>query len=283
MPSTKVIDTALSKIRNKSVDKTNFVATLGFSDSTAVGCCNRLQRLGKNFFYLPHSNDKYHFDYNPNDDLVGTGGDCFGQSMMIISSLAQGKFKWLCPEAGLLNYQLDQSRPLPSPFTKETIASAETEVSDESEHDSPQWSDLQQVFSDEQMKAGDLCGLTFAMNSYTMSQRSFTAGHIAVVAKLDTERSLYKYIVFEKEYGVFGLVDDASLELVVKQIMDMYKGMSYSKAKLVKYGEATDNTYELISSIKPVNSQASSVAVKGLFKVTPPDEAVPSSAPALVI
>ncbi|RUR07824.1 type IV secretion protein Dot [Legionella sp. km772] len=282
MPSAKIIDKVLLSIQTTRVNKANFVKAYGFCATMAIDCCRGLQQLKKNFFYLPHDNSRYHFDYNPADDLVGTGGDCFGQSMMLIISLAQGRFKWLCPEAGLLNYQIDQSRPLPAPFVKETLASAETEVSADSEHHSIQWDDLRTLFNEEHFKAGDLCGLTFAQNDYTKAQRSFTAGHIAVVAKLDVERSPYKYLLFEKEFGVFGLADEESLELVVKKIMAMYEGMNYSKVKLTKYGDATDQTYKLMTSFKPVDSLVTTpVSALSLFKVKAGDELIPSPSPGL--
>ena len=95
------------------------------------------------------------------------------------------------------------------------------------------------------------------MNEYTQSQTSFTTGHIAVLASMDVSQSFYKYIVFEKELGVFGVVDDESLEYIfMQQIMAIYGGMNYSKIKLNKYGEATPATYQFISKIKPITEDA---------------------------
>jgi len=173
--------------------------------------------------------------------------------MSFITSLVNGDFKVLRPPMSLINYQIDQNRPWI--YKKEYIASAETEVSAESIHDSIQWDDIKSVFFDESgFQPGFICGLSFSMNSYTKAQRDFTAGHIAVVAKLDIERSLYKYVVYEKEFGVFGLMDEESLEQVIRAIMALYSGMNYSRVKLRKYGEATDKTYALLNSLIPLHS-----------------------------
>lgn len=73
-----------------------------------------------------------------------------------------------------------------------------------------------------------------------------------VVAKLDTNLNPYKYIIYEKDFGAFGLTDDESLEyLISEQILPLYRGMNYSKIKLVKYGEASTETYDLLNKIKP--------------------------------
>ncbi len=284
MPSKTLIDSTLS-IMNR--DKKNKIALLhkhGFCSDVAIDCCLRLKKLKKTYFYLPHDNDKYHFDYNPKQDLAETGGDCFGQSISVILSLIKGQFKWLCPELDLLNYQLEQARTLPPSLSRKIIANAETEVSSASQYHSIQWNDLARVFNDEQLKKDDICGLMFTQNSYTKSQRSFTAGHIAMVAKLDIEKNPYKYIVFEKELGLFGLTDDNSLEIIINAIMALYQNMNYSIAQLVKYGEATDQTYKLLNSIRPFSLSVPVVSPVnvGIFKtrVTEPTKLSVPSMPA---
>lgn len=274
MPDGKTIEHALAAIDYS--EKESFLNAWGFCNKNALACCTRLEKLNKRFFYLPHNNQEYHFDYDPQEDLARTGGDCFGQSMMLIAGLAEGKLKWLCPEPGVLNHQLDQSRPFPA---KSELASVETLVAADSEHDSIQWDELQTLFSDKNMPSGSLCGLTFAQNDYTMSQRDFTAGHISVVAKLDPKHSPYNYIVFEKEFGVFGLADEAALALVLKNIMALYQGMNYSITKLVKYEDATKATYNLVSSFSPVTVEEAAVhapaSVVGMFKAKPDEHASP--------
>ena len=91
------------------------------------------------------------------------------------------------------------------------------------------------------------------MNSYTRSQRVFTAKHFAVVAKLDVTITPYKYIVFEQEFGAFGLEDDESLEYIINNVLLLlYAGMNYSKIKLVQYGQATQDIYDLLGKMKPI-------------------------------
>lgn len=183
--------------------------------------------------------------------MIGTGGNCFGESMMFIQSLSAGKFKRICPESGLINFQIDQTNQLK--FEKQTLGEGETLVSAESKFKSLQWKDIKNVFLENpDFHPGDLCGFIFSMNEYTKSQRDFIPRHIAVIAKLDTKTCPYKYVVFEKELGTFGLVDDESLSyLMSHHLIPLYRGMHYSQIKLVKYGEATKATYQLINSIKP--------------------------------
>ncbi len=268
MPLLETINSSLSLMHRPGVNKKNLLNIQGFCSPTAINCCVHLTELNKTYFHLPHHNNKYHFDYNPTQDLIEVGGDCFGQSMMIIFSLIKGEFKWLCPEESLLNYQIEQTRPVPKPLSQETIASAETEVSAQSTYNSIQWSDLYQLFSNEHLKKDSICALSFAQNSYTKSNRSFNSSHIAVVAKLDQERSPYKYILFEKELGLFGLSDEESLEILVKTIMNLYQKMNYSIVKLIKYGEVSEQGYQLLDSFRPFASSApaATASTVGIFK-----------------
>lgn len=243
-----------------------------------------LEKQNKPYFYMPSRDDFYHFDYDPTNDLLETGGNCFGESFMFMQALQVGKFKSFCPELALINFQLDQTRKLK--FGQETIGRAETAVSATSQYQSVQWHDVQDVFlNNNRFKAGDICGLEFSMNAYTLSKRSFVAGHIAVVAKLDTSLTDYKYIVFEKEFGAFGLADDASLTFVLSQVlMPLYEGMSYSKIKLVKYAEASSATYALLANVKPLGinnnsaeSSSSSSFFNGKDKIEPSSVHAPQS------
>ncbi|HIG0328926.1 TPA: type IV secretion protein Dot [Legionella pneumophila] len=242
------------KILNKPNSKTEAIEKIGFVSSQGRKACIQLTHWGKKFFYIPRSEEMYHFDYDPKEDLNDTGGNCFGESMMFIHFLSKGAIRWLCPEAGLINFQLDQTRNLK--FKKATLGEGETLVSDNSPHDSLQWEDMKPVLLDNlYFKPGSLCGVIFSMNDYTKAKREFTAGHMIVVAKLDTRLNPYKYIIYEKDFGAFGLTDDESLEyLICEQILPLYRGMNYSKIKLVKYGEASTKTYDLLNEIKPQTS-----------------------------
>ncbi|AMP89399.1 hypothetical protein [Legionella pneumophila] len=253
MPSKKHIINAL-KILNKSNNKTEVIEKIGFVSPHGREACMQLTCWGKKFFYIPRSEEMYHFDYDPKEDLNDTGGNCFGESMMFIHFLSKGAIRWLCPEAGLINFQLDQTRNLK--LKKTALGEGETVVSDNSIHDSLHWKDMKPVLLDNPyFKPGSLCGVIFSMNDYTKAQREFTAGHMIVVAKLDTNLNPYKYIVYEKDFGAFGLTDDESLEyLISEQILPLYSGMNYSKIKLVKYGEASAETYDLLNEIKPQTS-----------------------------
>ncbi|HHU0061518.1 TPA: type IV secretion protein Dot, partial [Legionella pneumophila] len=148
-------------------------------------------------------------------------------------------------------FQLDQTRNLK--FKKTILGEGETVVSESSPHDSIQWEDMMPVLLDNPyFKPGSLCGVIFSMNDYTKAHREFTAGHIIVLAKLDTKLNPYRYIVYEKDFGAFGLSDDESLEyLINKKILPLYRGLNYSKVKLVKYGKASTETYDLLNEIKP--------------------------------
>lgn len=253
MPSQKHIINAL-EILSKPGNKTETIERIGFFSSNGREACIQLNRWGKKFFYIPRSEEMYHFDYDPKEDLNDTGGNCFGESMMFIHFLSKGVIRWLCPEAGLINFQLDQTRNLK--FKKTILGEGETVVSENSPYDFIQWEDMMPVLLDNPyFKPGSLCGVIFSMNDYTKAQREFTAGHIIVVAKLDTNLNPYKYIVYEKDFGAFGLTDDESLEyLISEQILPLYSGMNYSKIKLVKYGEASAETYALLNEIKPQTS-----------------------------
>lgn len=235
--------------------KRELLGLIGFSSTTGIDACIHLSHRKKRFFHMPNNEDMYHFDYDPTEDLADTGGYCFGESILFIHSLSLGKFKGFCPEPALINYQLDQTRELK--FDKITLGQAETIVSEQSYHQTLQWVDVKHLFLDNpNFNPGDICGIHFSMNDYTKSKRDFTAGHIAVVAKLDTSLSPYKYVVFEKEFGVFGLEDDESLEYILsKTLFPLYEQMHYSKIRLVKYGEATPETYSLIGSIRPTSSR----------------------------
>ncbi|HAT9123266.1 TPA: Dot/Icm T4SS effector PieD/LirF, partial [Legionella pneumophila subsp. pneumophila] len=250
MPPKKHIINAL-KILNKPNSKTEAIEKIGFVSPHGREACMQLTCWGKKFFYIPRSEEMYHFDYDPKEDLNETGGNCFGESMMFIHFLSKGAIRWLCPEAGLINFQLDQTRNLK--FKKATLGEGETLVSDNSPHDSLEWEDMRPVLLDNPyFKPGSLCGVIFSMNDYTKAKREFTAGHMIVVAKLDTNLNPYKYIIYEKDFGAFGLTDDESLEyLISEQILPLYRGMNYSKIKLVKYGEASTETYDLLNKIKP--------------------------------
>ncbi len=250
MPSQKHIINAL-KILSKPGNKTEAIERIGFFSPNGREACIQLSRWGKKFFYIPRSEEMYHFDYDPKEDLNDTGGNCFGESMMFIHFLSKGVIRWLCPEAGLINFQLDQTRNLK--FKKTILGEGETVVSESSPHDSIQWEDMMPVLLDNPyFKPGSLCGVIFSMNDYTKAHREFTAGHIIVLAKLDTKLNPYRYIVYEKDFGAFGLSDDESLEyLINKKILPLYRGLNYSKVKLVKYGKASTETYDLLNEIKP--------------------------------
>lgn len=242
----------LDKIKKKSINLNQLMSQIGFSSANGRTTCAFLKRTGKPFFHMPHNENMYHIDYDPQSDLAETGGNCFGESLMFIHALSIGRFKRLCPEAGIINFQVDQTRQLP--FMKNSIGQGETDVSADSIHQSLQWDDIKNVLIDNpRFRPGDLCGIWLSMNEYTTAQRCFTPRHIAVVAKLDVTQSLYKYIVFEKELGIFGLVDDESLKYIIsQQIFAMYEGMNYSKIELTKYGEASPATYQFISKINPI-------------------------------
>lgn len=259
IPSTNQINRALNLLSTTTpnlMNRNHWMSQIAFSSVNGRKTCQFLQKSGQSFFHMPHSEEMYHIDYDPQCDLADTGGNCFGESLMFIHALSIGRFKRLCPEAGIINFQLDQTRKLA--FQKILIGQGETHVSEKSEHQSLQWEDVKNVLIENpHFKPGDLCGIFFSMNEYTRAKRRFTPGHIAVIAKLDITQSPYKYVVFEKEIGVFGLVDDASLEYIIsQQIMAIYEGMNYSKIDLTKYGEASPSTYQFISKIKPITADA---------------------------
>jgi len=254
MPTVKTINRALKLLETGPLNNIGFVAKNG------EDTCLYFLKQGKRFFHMPYRDDMYHVDYDPSHDLVATGGNCFGESFMFMHALQAGKCKLSCPELGLINFQLDQSRQLK--FGRQTLGEADTVVTAESENQSVQWDDVKHVFLDNaQFKAGDICGLLFSMNEYTKSQRDFIPGHIAVVAKLDTQLSPYKYILFEKNFGAFGVEDDESLAYLIRDVlMPLYEGMSYSKIKLVKFAEASKETYNLLQSIKPLQTVSAASA-----------------------
>lgn len=255
LPSKKSITGAL-KILNQKDKKIDPIKKIGFVSSSGREACLQLTQLGKQFFYIPRKEEMHHFDYIPKEDLNDTGGNCYGESIMFIHHLSKGEIRWLCPEAGLINFQLDQTRNLK--FNRKNLGEGETEVSEDSAYDSLEWEDMKPVLVDNPLfKSGNLCGVIFSMNDYTKSQRDFTAGHIIVVAKFDTELNPYKYIIYEKDFGAFGLMDDESLEYIItQQILPLYKGMNYSKMRLVQYEEASAKTYDLLNSIKPQTTNA---------------------------
>lgn len=252
IPSTERARRLLNKNTQNPVRMYQMMGQIGFSSHNGRTTCAFLQASGKPFFHMPHNETMYHIDYDPECDLAETAGNCFGESMMFIHALSMGRFQRLCPEAGIINFQLEQTRRLA--FKKTLLGEGETPVSADSIHQSLQWEDAKKVLIDNpHFNPGDICGMSLSMNEYTQSQTPFTTGHIAVLARLDESKNIYKYIVFEKELGVFGVVDDESLEyIVMQQIMTIYEGMNYSKIKLNKYGEATPATYQFISKIKPI-------------------------------
>lgn len=266
IPATASALNFLGKWNLKQTTFDSLINQIGFSSTTGQKIGRYLITSGKPFFHMPHNENRYHIDYEPTLDLAETGGNCVGESMMFIQDLSVGRFKRLCPEAGIVNFQLDQTKKLS--FQKTVLGQAETDVSAVSKHQSLQWEDAKEILIDNpDFKEGDLCGIFFSMNEYTRAQRTFTPGHIAVVAKLDTSKSLYKYVVFEKEIGVFGLVDDESLEYIInKQIMNIYRGMNYSKMELTKYQEASPATYQFISLIQPVTEDAPKITRERIVK-----------------
>ena len=262
IPSTSHALELLDKVVKNQIDIDRVISQVGFYSENGRMTCGFLSRLGKPFFHIPHSEKMYHIDYDPTYDIAEAAGNCFGESMMFIHALSNGRFKRLCPEAGIINFQLEQTRRLS--FQKVFIGEGETDVSAESRHQSLQWEDAKKVLIDNpHFNSGDICGISLAMNEYTQAQKSFTTGHIAVLAKLDVTQSQYKYIIFEKELGVFGLVDDESLEYIFsQQIMAIYQEMNYSKIKLNKYGEATSATYQLIRKIKPMTESVAQMQME---------------------
>ena len=264
-PSQGEIDKALSllkKVGKSEMSTQSTMKEIGFCSKNSREACLYLSQLGKLFFHMPHNENMYHFDYDPTDDLADTLGNCFGESMLFIHSLSKGTFKRICPEFGLINFQLDQSLTLK--FQKQTLGQAETNVSAQSKYQSLQWEDTRNLFLNNlRFNPGDLCGITLTMNDYTKSKKSILSGHIAVVAKLDTRLSPYKYLVFEKELGALGLVDDESLEYVIsQQVLPIYESSNYSQIKLIKYGEATKATYDLLTNIKPIIGSSKRLAVE---------------------
>lgn len=260
IPPQNTIQAALGSINH--LTQKNFIKTMnriGISSSTGRNACYALSQKGSCFFYMPSSDERYHVDYVPAEDLADTGGNCFGESLMFIHELHLGKMKHFCPEPMLLNFQLDQSRTLKTP--KEYLGEAETPVSAESEFKSLQWRDMRDLLlMNPDFKPGDLCGMSFSMNDYTKSIRDFSLGHIAVIAKLDSSLCPYRYIVFEKNFGAFGVVDEDDLKyLIYDQLMPSYGGMNYSKLKLTKFAEATEATYQLLNRIKPLSAHESVV------------------------
>ena len=251
-PSTNHAMKLLDKATRNKITINRLMNDIGFSSINGRNTCAFLKDAGKPFFHIPHNENMYHIDYDPTCDLAEAAGNCSGESKMFIHALSIGRFKRLCPEAGTINFQLEQTRRWP--FEKTTIGEGQTDVSAETIHQSLQWEDVKKVLIDNpHFNTGDICGMHLSMNEYTQAQKGFTTGHVAVLAKLDVTQSLYKYIVFEKELGVFGLVDDESLEYVFsQQIMAIYEEVNYSKIKLTKYGEATPSTYQFISKIKPI-------------------------------
>lgn len=263
IPSEKIVTNALNQLKKASkgqVSTKTVLKKIGFYTTSSKEACEYLSRLGKLFFHIPHSERMYHFDYDPTSDLGGTGGNCFGESITFIHSLTIGKVNRICPDAGLLNFQIDQTRELK--FRKKTLGEGETAVSPRSKYKSLQWVDIKNMLLENpNFNTGDMCGIIFSMNEYTKSKKGFITGHIAVVAKLDTNLSPYKYLVFEKELGAFGVTDDESLAyLMSQQIMPYYEFMNYSKLKLVKYADATPATYELVNQIKPITNKPKLIA-----------------------
>jgi len=257
IPSTNGALKLLNKAAKNSINTNHLISKIGFSSVNGRRACAFLKDSGKAFFHMPHNELMYHIDYDPTCDLSEAAGNCFGESMMFIDALSIGRFKRLCPEAGIINYQLEQTRQLA--FKKTPIGEGETDVSADSIHQSLQWEDAKKALIDNpHFNPGDICGMSLSMNAYTQAQKGFMFGHCAVLAKLDVTQSLYKYIVFEKELGIFGLVDDESLEYIFsQQIMAIYEEVNHSKIKLNKYGEATPLTYQFISKIKPITKEAS--------------------------
>jgi hypothetical protein len=253
LPSEQLINRAIKQLNTSKKSIKNTLKNVGFFSRSGEIACVTLSEWTKPFFHMPSSDSIYHFDYQPDEDLAGTGGNCFGESMTFIQALCIGKFKHFCPEPALINFQLDQTHTLK--FGKETLGVAETVVSEGSQYHSLQWEDIKQVLiANPDFKAGDICGFHLAMNDYTKAKRSFTPGHIAVVAKLDPTLSPYHYIVFEKDFGAFGVGDEASLAYLLRDVLlPLYEGMNYSKLRLVKYGEATDATYRLLGAVKPLD------------------------------
>jgi hypothetical protein len=261
----------------RDIQRQALLNKFGFYSPNALVACTHLITSNKLFFHIPHDEQKRHIDYNPQFDVAETGGNCVGESLMIIHELSIGRLKRLCPEFATINFQLDQTRQLP--FGKVLLGEGETNVSAQSIYHSVHWNDVEKVIiSNPLFKDGDLCGLFFSMNEYTSSRRNFTPGHIAVVAKLDVQQSPYKYIVFEKELGVFGLPDDESLEYIVTEhIMALYQGMNYSKIQLTKHGEATAATYHFINSFQPITGHGATKSLEqprnnSFFNTSTPSE-----------
>ena len=242
----------LVKTTPHQMHRNHWMNEIGLYSIDGRRACQFLKKTDKPFFYMPDSDQMQHIDYDPECDLADLGGNCFGEAVLFMHDLSLGRFKRLCPEAGIINFQLDQTLTLP--FQKILLGQAETEVSADSRHQSLQWEDVQPlILENPDFKPGDICGIFLAVNEYTQAKTAFSPGHIAVIAKLDTTLSPYKYIVFEKAIGVFGLVDDESLEYIVRQhIMAMYAGMHYSRMYFTKYGEASLATYQFVSKINPI-------------------------------
>ncbi|HAU0144136.1 TPA: type IV secretion protein Dot, partial [Legionella pneumophila] len=66
MPSKKHIINAL-KILNKSNNKTEVIEKIGFVSPHGREACMQLTCWGKKFFYIPRSEEMYHFDYDPKE------------------------------------------------------------------------------------------------------------------------------------------------------------------------------------------------------------------------
>lgn len=270
-PNQNTIEKALDLLcqtNRQKPHKNHLLNQVGFSSLEGRRICHHFKKSDKSFFHMPHNDYMYHLDYDPQLDLAETGGNCFGEALMFIHALSIGRFKLLCPEAGIINYQLDQTRK--HPFKKILLGQAQTDVSDLSPYKTLQWENAKElILGNPNFIPGDLCAIFLTMNEYTRSKRSFTAGHLAVIAQLDLTQSAYKYVVFEKEIGVFGLVDDESLEYIVKEhIITMYEGMNYSNIELTKYADATPATYQFINQINPIIENLSTVQ-KNQIATTP--------------
>ena len=247
------------KIKLRAISQTNksisdkLSKNNNFLSKAGVSLCKYLSSTDRPFFYVPSSADCYHIDYNPNDDFANTGGNCFGEFNSFLQYIKKGSLKLFCPETNIINYQLDQSRSFS--FGKKTLGQSETNIHHGSKHQHVQWNDVRNLFiNNPKFEVGSICGMHFSMNPTTKSNRSFTAGHIAAIAKLDQTKSPYKYLVFEKDFGIFGISRDEDLGKVFQTISDLYRGMNYGILKLVKYGNVTKQTYDLVGSIAPLQT-----------------------------
>lgn len=193
------------------------------------------------YFYLPYSNIQYSLDHPSGTDFADAAGNCHGETLMFLQQIGtKQNINNICPEADLIEFQLDQTKTIEG--TSPTTLGEKIEKIEKVE-----WGDVEALLKHPIIdEYGDLCQISLGGLEL---ESGAIVGHSIGLLRIK-EPSPYKYVLYDYTLGAIGLESDDELKKYFDNALNYYR--PFKTIKLTKHSAMNQDCKNFISSIKPL-------------------------------